>query len=47
MVPPSRSLYPAGSHPNAMAYFKRLQERPSYGRVQREAEPYLHFFPQE
>ncbi len=35
------------SYPHTTAYFDRLKQRPSYARVQREAEPYLHFFPQE
>ena len=34
------------THPNAMAYLKRLMARPSYARVLREAEPYLHLVPQ-
>ncbi|WP_315834522.1 glutathione S-transferase family protein [Bradyrhizobium prioriisuperbiae] len=33
------------SHPHAMRYFERLTQRPSYARVQREAEPYFHLFP--
>ncbi len=32
-------------HPHLAAYFARLGERPSFARVLREAEPYLHMFP--
>ncbi|WP_428311739.1 glutathione S-transferase family protein [Hydrocarboniphaga sp.] len=32
-------------HPHLAAYFDRLLQRPSYARVLREAEPYLHMFP--
>jgi glutathione S-transferase len=35
------------SHKNAAAYLKRLMARPSYARALKEAEPYLHMFPQE
>jgi len=35
----------AGTHKNAAAYLARLRERPSYARVLKEAEPYLHMFP--
>ncbi|MGE3148707.1 MAG: glutathione S-transferase family protein [Pseudorhodoplanes sp.] len=35
------------THPHAARYFDRLRERPSYARVLKEAEPYLHLFPQE
>jgi glutathione S-transferase len=33
------------NHKNAAAYLARLQTRPSYARVAREAEPYLSLFP--
>lgn len=33
------------THPNTAAYYKRLLARPSYARVLKEAEPYLHMFP--
>jgi len=33
------------THRNVAAYFDRLQVRPSYARVLREAEPYLKMFP--
>ena len=36
---------PLAAHPNAVAYLKRLQERPSFARARREAEPYMKFFP--
>jgi glutathione S-transferase len=32
-------------YPNVAGYFERLKARPSYARVLREAEPYLHLFP--
>jgi glutathione S-transferase len=32
-------------HRNVAAYFDRLKARPSFARVLREAEPYLHLFP--
>jgi glutathione S-transferase len=35
----------ADKHPNAHAYLERLMARPSFARVLREAEPYLHLFP--
>jgi glutathione S-transferase len=34
------------THTNVAAYFQRLTKRPSYARVQKEAEPYLHLVPQ-
>lgn len=37
----------AETHPQAFAYLERLQARPSVARVLKEAEPYLHMFPQE
>ena len=33
------------THKNAAAYFQRLAKRPSYARVQEEAEPYLNLVP--
>ncbi len=33
------------THPHAMAYLDRLMARPSYARVLREAEPYIHLLP--
>ena len=35
------------THKNVMAYFDRLQARPSFARVIKEAEPYFAMFPQE
>jgi glutathione S-transferase len=35
------------AHGNVAAYFDRLQSRPSFARVIREAEPYFDMFPQE
>jgi len=37
----------ADTHPHLAAYLERLKARPSYARVLKEAEPYLHMFPQE
>ncbi|HEY2889603.1 MAG TPA: glutathione S-transferase family protein [Dongiaceae bacterium] len=34
------------THKNVAAYFQRLTKRPSYARVQKEAEPYLKMVPQ-
>jgi glutathione S-transferase len=34
-------------HSNVAAYLDRLQARPSFARVIREAEPYFKMFPQE
>ena len=34
------------THKKSAAYFKRLSKRPSYARVQKEAEPYLKMVPQ-
>ena len=42
MVHPLREAYPALG-----AYLERLEARPSFARVLREAEPYRHFFPEE
>ena len=33
------------AHPKLAAYLKRLEERPSFARVLKEAEPYFKFFP--
>lgn len=33
------------THPNAIAYLDRLKARPSYARVLREAEPFMHLLP--
>ena len=33
--------------PETAAYLARLEARPSFARVLRDAEPYAHFFPQE
>lgn len=35
------------AYPNAAAYLRRLQARPSFARVFAEAEPYLHMFPRD
>lgn len=37
----------AGDYPNVTKYLDRLRQRPSYARVLKEAEPYLHMFPKE
>jgi glutathione S-transferase len=43
----SAKVMPFGAtHKNAMAYLKRLMERPSYARTLKEAEPYFSMFPQ-
>jgi glutathione S-transferase len=34
------------THKNAMAYLRRLMERPSYARTLKEAQPYFSMFPQ-
>jgi glutathione S-transferase len=39
-------VLPFGDRPHTAAYLRRLQERPSFARVLREAEPYFKFFPQ-
>ncbi|HET9930435.1 MAG TPA: glutathione S-transferase family protein [Polyangiaceae bacterium] len=36
---------PIGQRPNVRAYLERLQQRPSFARVLREAEPYFALFP--
>jgi len=36
----------AETHPNTMAYLRRLMERPAFARVLKEAEPYLGMFPE-
>lgn len=33
------------AHPNLTGYLHRLETRPSFARVLREAQPYAHFFP--
>lgn len=33
------------AHKNVLEYLRRLEERPSFARVLREAQPYAHFFP--
>jgi glutathione S-transferase len=38
---------PSGEFGNVGAYLDRLQARPSFARVLKEAEPYFHFFPSE
>jgi glutathione S-transferase len=38
---------PSGEFRNVSAYLERLQARPCFARVLKEAEPYFHFFPQE
>jgi glutathione S-transferase len=35
------------THPNAFRYLQRLQQRPSFARVLKEAEPFAHMFPRE
>jgi len=35
------------THRNVAAYFARLKQRPSYARVLKEAEPYMHMFPRQ
>lgn len=37
----------AGRFPNLAAYLGRLEARPSFARVLKEAEPYAHMFPSE
>ena len=37
----------AETHSHAFAYFERLSKRPSYARVQKEAEPYFANFPKD
>ena len=37
----------AGAYPHLAAYLGRLKERPSYARVLKEAEPFLHWVPRE
>jgi glutathione S-transferase len=36
---------PLAEHPRLAAYLARLEQRPSFARVLREAQPYLHMFP--
>ena len=33
------------THRNVAAYFDRLMQRPSFARVVKEAQPYMHLFP--
>jgi glutathione S-transferase len=35
------------SHPSTWAYLQRISARPSFGRVLREAQPFMHLFPAE
>jgi glutathione S-transferase len=37
----------AGRFPVVADYLARLEARPTFARVLKEAEPYAHFFPQE
>ncbi len=37
----------AGAYPHLAAYLGRLKDRPSYARVLKEAEPYLHWVPRD
>ncbi len=42
----ANKVMPFGAEfPNAVAYLKRLTERPSFARTLKEAEPYFHMFP--
>jgi glutathione S-transferase len=41
----ANTIVPFGAHQNVAAYFERLQQRPSYVRVLKEAEPYLKLVP--
>ena len=44
----ANKVVPFGAaRPHLAAYFMRLQARPSYARVLKEAEPYFAMFPQE
>jgi glutathione S-transferase len=36
-----------GTHPHTAAYLDRLLQRPSFVRVDKEAQPYRHLFPQQ
>jgi glutathione S-transferase len=38
---------PLDRHPRTAAYLERLQQRPSFARALREAEPYFHLYPAE
>lgn len=40
-------IVPFGKHANVAAYHKRLTERPSFARVLKESEPYLHLLETE
>jgi glutathione S-transferase len=35
------------THPNLARYLDRLQQRPSFARVLREAEPHFHLYPKQ
>lgn len=42
----AHKVHPLGAHlPRCRAYLERLQARPSFARVLREAEPFMHSFP--
>ena len=44
----ANKVLPLGdAHPVTAAYLRRLEQRPSFARVLREAEPYFAMFPQE
>jgi glutathione S-transferase len=43
----ANKVLPFSGHPHLDAYFDRLQTRPSYARVLKEAEPYFSMFPKE
>lgn len=40
-------VQPFASYTNIAAYYARLEQRPSFARVLKEAEPYRHMFPRE
>lgn len=37
----------AGTYPNLAGYLERLKQRPSYARVLKDAEPFMHWVPRE
>jgi glutathione S-transferase len=41
----ANKVEPSGAFKNISAYLERLQARPSFARVLKEAEPYFQFFP--
>lgn len=41
----ARRCQPWGERPRLQAYYDRLEARPSFQRVLKEAEPYMHMFP--